>query len=125
MAHCPPLSPLGALHPAHRGEPPYRFQLSLRLILHPSDVFHREVNPPVYPAEELPMEIGKYPLLLLEGEEKCGLACRPSCPSPGQALNESPRALLLLSGQGSRAPTNKARLKRATPQPPVKALPSE
>lgn len=43
----------------------YRFQLSLRFILHPPDVLHCEVNPPVNPAEELAMEVGKYPFFLL------------------------------------------------------------
>lgn len=38
----------------------------LCLLFHPSNVIHCQVNPPVYPAEELSVEVGKQTLLLLE-----------------------------------------------------------
>lgn len=38
----------------------------LCLLFHPSNVVHCQVNPPVNPAEELPVEVGKQALLLLE-----------------------------------------------------------
>lgn len=40
-------------------------QLSLRLVFHPSNVVHRQVDPLVQPTEQLPVEVCKQTPLLL------------------------------------------------------------
>lgn len=42
----------------------------LCLLFHPSNVVHCQVNPPVYPAEELPVEVGKQALFLLKATKE-------------------------------------------------------
>lgn len=42
----------------------------LCLLFHPSNVIHCQVNPPVHPAEELPVEVGKQALLLLKPKQQ-------------------------------------------------------
>lgn len=44
----------------------YLIQLSLRLFFHPSNIIHSQVNPLIEPTEQLPVEVCKQTLLLLE-----------------------------------------------------------
>lgn len=44
-------------------------QLSLGLLLHPTDVLHSQINPLIKPAKELPVEVCEEPLFLLQKEE--------------------------------------------------------
>lgn len=56
------------------------FKFLLRLCLHPPDVVHVQLHPLVNPTEELAMEVGEDPLLLLEGAvgvEELGLEINP------------------------------------------------
>lgn len=45
-------------------------QLSLGLILHPTNVLHSQINPLIKPAKELPMEVCEETLFLLQKEEE-------------------------------------------------------
>lgn len=44
-------------------------QLSLGLLLHPTDVLHSQINPLIKPAKELPVEVCEETLFLLQKEE--------------------------------------------------------
>lgn len=68
-------------------------QLLLSVLLHAANVVHRQVDPPVDPAEQLPVEVGEDALLHLDGrteqEHKTKTSdighqratCIPKCPS--------------------------------------------